>query len=413
MTEAQEPAIARNANGEPRRLTNDELLRYTKERLQTMTPEEVVDICHKLEKRLSFLELDVPPPTIDVNLSPDEAKKQLIQRIDFFLRPRLTEYADSRRDADQRQEQKHEHHLRELSGARTLERLAQWQAAAVTTEPRTETERAELERLHRQRGDEGLEKRDMYEFTKKSEPVIAAMLEVADSLGGGATYVPASEHEDLASGADIFATIAVNDGQGGTHGIKLGLDYTVTKKEEIQRDKLLKNFRRPTREVLHSTIGHPDLGQPGLQRGDRFIGVLLAVHKERVEQMFDDLNVMEVGQPFVPDKVRQLTNEYRRDPLLRYVIPWSIHEQLKTQLDLVRRRPRRWEGGLYEKTAADLQLLIDHFGRLLEGRKKLRGEAEQIVNDFRLSDVYRVGNPGFHADVLRSLPPREYAELHG
>lgn len=392
-----------------RRFTVAELADFTREEIESWPIEVVVALEEKMVKRLNMLghEFDTTEnlqkkfqhPTTSV----DQYRRQVINHIVLGALPELSKAAQ--RQVEHQQQQSVERH-KALSRRRLEERYSGWSAAAVTVDQMNEVQSGHVEEMHETQHEQSEADRELYEYTKKTEPVVADWLLRLQTLGPDVTYGPAAERDDYRNGVDLYARIPVPQEDGATREILLGIDYTVAVRDSTLKEKLWRNFQRPNRGVMHATIGDPKLHYAAVQKDERVNAVILALEKTRVDDMTEDLNLVEAHDAKDELTVQKLLKEYASDPVLQYLLPSAFHEQIVTQLEELQKQLPVYQGDrtILLQAIADHQALQEYFDAILEQRKNLRDEAEELLKNQHMYRTLRVGDRRFHQNII-SYPP--------
>lgn len=336
-------------------------------------------------------------------LTPDQQRQKILNHIRMGAAPLFAE-AIRRRDAHL--EQQATERRKELGARRLVERFDAWRAAGISTEVLNSVQQSQVDQMHERQNQGSEQAREMYDYTKYTEPVVADWLSRMETLGPGVMFSPSAERDDYRNGVDFYAHIPVLDTDGRERTVLLGIDYTLATREDVLQDKLRRNFHRPNRNVMHTTIGDPKAHRPPTNRDERFNGVVLALDKPYVDDLTEDLNLVEAHDASDDASVRQLLREYGRDPVLQYLVPLSLREQITTQLEELESQQATFDGDprIIEQAVHDHRLLQEHFDEILDQRKNLRFEAEELLADHQTYRTFKVADRRWLEEIRNDLP---------
>ncbi len=393
-----------------RRFTIAELAQYSPEELEDWPIESLEVLEEKMVRRLNMVghEFQTTAALQEKFRQPRQSdaqyRKQLLGHIVFGALPELARAV--KRQTEQQQQHVVERH-QELSRRRLQVRADEWKASATVKNEMNTTQSTQVEEMHRRQNTDSPAAYELYEYTKKTEPVVADWMSLLKTLGTGVEFSPSAERDDFRNGVDFYAYIPVKEDDGSERRIALGIDYTLTSDDDLLRKKLWRNFQQPSRQVLHATIGDPSHHRPAVAKEERFTPLILALDKSRVDSMTEDLNLIEAHDATDQSTVDKLLKEYETDPVLQYLLPLSLHEQLITQLEQLEKIGPSFEGDRQILTQAmlDHRALIQHFEYILDQRKNLRDEAEGMVSDPGMRRMSRVGDRNWHHAFIRYYPP--------
>lgn len=388
------------------RFTLDEYAALKPEMIETLPLDALLALEAKMIKRLNMLGHEMSPTAELVDrsqkrwgsMSPEQQHRQVFNHIRMGAMPLFAEAIQRREKVQQEQVAEHRH---QLGRQRLTERADTWRAAGITAETLNPVQAHQIDNMHTRQKEGAVEGQELYEYTKVTEPVVADWLARMDTLGTQVTYSPSAERDDYRNGVDFYARIPIQDQQGVQREVLLGIDYTLATREDVLEDKLRRNFHRPNREVMHSTIGDPEHHHPAIRRHERFNAVVLALDHAYVDELTEDLNFIEAHDRVDDGNVRALLREYSVDPVMQYLIPLAVHEQLATQLQELEIQQASYTGDrrILEQSIQDHHALMEHFDKILQQRKTLRFDAEEMLQDRYRYRTFRVADRRWHHDI--------------
>lgn len=293
--------------------------------------------------------------------------------------------------AKQATEQKRETFMTSL-GQRGQERIAEWDQERQTTQPLSAKDQQlvdlvhQTEVAHQQQGD------NFHRMTNALEAIVASYLERVPALGQRVTISPTSRWDDISRKADFVVWLDV----GHDQRVALGIDFTVTHDDAVQDKKISFNLDRPWREIKYATVG--DAHRPGVPAKQTFIPAVIAVDLERAQAMADDLDYIESAEKTFPDKADERVHEYEQDPLLMFVLPLTLVEQLKIQRQELEKvvslpAPEKARARVtYDETIEYLSSVLDH-------RQAMKSQAVQTTTSGRQAATYHLAQPEFLAAI--------------
>jgi hypothetical protein len=122
--------------------------------------------------------------------------------------------------------------------------------------------------------------------------------------------------------------------------------------------------------------------------------------------MAEDLNLVEAHDARDEAVVKKLLAEYETDPVLQYLVPLSIREQITTQLESLHQQAPTYLGdrSILLQSIKDHEALQVYFDELLDQRKNLQAEAEEVMHDERMYRSLRVGDRRWHQQIIAYHP---------
>lgn len=339
-----------------------------------------------------------------VSVSPERLRQQVLNHLRLSL---FSEIEHAARHHQASEESRAAERRVELGRRRLNERYDEWMAASVSPEALNDVQAEQVEHMHRTQRAQTPEEQAMYEYTKKTEPVLADWFTRLSTLGPDVRFSPSAERDDYRNGVDFYAHIPVQQENGTTRTVILGIDYTIATRDQTLKEKMWRNFQRPNRAVMHSTIGEPRHQRPPVQREQRFDAAIVALDKHRVDDMTEDLNLVEAHDARDEAAVKKLLAEYETDPVLQYLVPLSIREQITTQLESLHQQAPTYLGdrSILLQAIKDHEALQVYFDELLDQRKNLQAEAEEVLHDERMYRSLRVGDRLWHQQII-AYPPQ-------
>jgi hypothetical protein len=177
-----------------------------------------------------------------VAATPERLRQQVLNHLRLSLFPEVGQAA--RRQQASEESRAAERRV-ELGRRRLNERYDEWMAAGVSSEALNDVQAEQVERMHRTQRAQTPEEQEMYEYTKKTEPVLADWFTRLSTLGPDVRFSPSAERDDYRNGVDFYAHIPVQQENGTTRTVVLGIDYTIATRDQTLKEKNVAQFSAP------------------------------------------------------------------------------------------------------------------------------------------------------------------------
>lgn len=247
--------------------------------------------------------------------------------------------------------------------------------------------------------------------TDRFETSFFRFLETTDILGPGVHIEahPTAKYDDYGNHIDAVLHIDLPLPDGQSKRITLGVDFTISAKEDVLAEKLHYTTSGPFRSLDYNTNN--------LRRGTKCIRAVLAIDETRMERIRDGYYLEKAAaekgyQNLSTLEQRQAqSRRLRDDKVCNWMVVDGLLMQLKEQLQELTTR------GSVAREGQDLLLLIEHLTKLRTENKDLRRDAVAEVNNEmskrEIGATYRIADPKFvHEARVNYRPSAAGDERH-
>lgn len=247
-----------------------------------------------------------------------------------------------------------------------------------------------IDKIDEQRDRQIQSGQEYHELTDRLEVTFARGLKEFKVFGEDLEEIgPSSRYDDVANHIDLVAKLQPTTTAQSAPPVYFGIDFTMTRQEDIQAKKVLDNLDRPLRQLKYGT--------QSFSAGTEYIPVVLTVDRARVNRLrymygFQDAR-RPVDHPDLGAAFETETEAHRDAEVFQYELLREVHAQLAgQQAELVKRDAPAANREYYQRA-------IDVIMNLLEQRKNLTSIASEVERP-EIREVYRLSDP----DFIRRVP---------